>query len=205
MSKEKLILDYAEEFLGTLSEHCISYCGSKLSAIEQPVFRKFLKLRVKRELEFYRLCLDLAVLLHESGTRMSKSDIDEIIEESKVLDKKLKRDIRFLPLRIEFDYRKIIPLRRKRAEKQVELFYRLLCSNTDGSFAEIVKEVYTKEEYLDINNEILELYADEAFIINSTIKSVIKVDSETLAHNMYCSMLDVGFKINRDFAERLFS
>ncbi len=205
MTKEKLILQYAEEFLGTLSEHCISYCGSKLSAIELPVFRKFLKLRVKRELEFYRLCLELATLLHESGTKVSSSDIDEIIEESKILDRKLKRDIRFLPLRIDFDYEKILPLRRKRAQKQVELFYNLLCAGNHNSFAEIVKDVYTKDEYLDINNEILELYADEAFIINSSIKSVIKVDSETLAHNMYCSMLDVGFKINRDFAERLFS
>ncbi len=205
MTKEKLILQYAEEFLGTLSEHCINYCGSKLSAIELPVFRKFLKIRVKHELEFYRLCLELASLLHESGTRVSTQDIEEIIEESMILDKKLKRDIRFLPLRIEFDYKTILPLRRERAKKQVELFYNLLCSNNCTSFTDIVKDVYTKEEYLNINNEILELYADEAFIINSSIKSVIKVDSETLAHNMYCSMLDVGFKINRDFAERLFS
>ncbi len=204
MSKEAEIMKHAEKFLGALSRHCINHCGKNFSAVELPVFKKFLNYRIKRELEFYRLCLEHAAVLRESGTSLTCDDIDEIIDESISIDKKLLRDIRFLPIRISFDYNKILPLRRKRAELQIKLFYRLLGAKASDSFSSIVKEVFKKEEYLDINNDIVELYTEEAFIINSTIKSIIKIDTETLAHNMYCSMLDVGFKLNRDFANRLF-
>ena len=169
-----------------------------------PVFKKFLNYRVKRELEFYRVCLEHASVLREAGTRLTQDDIEEIMDESISIDKKLLRDIRFLPIRISFDYQRILPLRRKRAQLQIELFYRLLGAKSSDSFSSMVKEVFSRKEYLDINNDIVELYSEEAFIINSTIKSIIKIDSETLAHNMYCSMLDVGFKLNRDFAKRLF-
>lgn len=204
MRKETIIMKHAEEFLSALSRHCISHCGRNFSTVEMPVFKKFLNYRVKRELEFYRHCLEHASVLRESGTRLTSEDIDEIIDESIGIDKKLLRDIRFLPIRISFNYKRILPLRRKRAELQIRLFYRLLGASSSDSFSSMVKEVFSKKEYLDINNDIVELYTEEAFIINSTIKSIIKIDSETLAHNMYCSMLDVGFKLNRDFAKRLF-
>ncbi|RMG71696.1 MAG: hypothetical protein D6710_05730 [Nitrospirae bacterium] len=205
MGKKEQIMKHAEEFLNSLSRQCISHCGKRFSAVELPVFKKFLNYRVKRELEFYRLCLEHAVLLHEAGTKLTAQDIDEILEESISIDKKLLRDIRFLPLRIEYDYNRILPLRRKRTELQLKLFYRLLEANSSEDFSQMVKEVFTKQQYLDINNDIVELYTEEAFIINSSIKSIIKIDSEVLAHNMFCSMLDVGFKLNREFSKRLFN
>ncbi len=204
MDKEKRILGFAEWFYSTLTERCIQTCGRAMGTLEQPVFRKFLNYRVNRELEFNKACISTASALHEHGLGLGGDDIEELLQTGKVLDKKLLRDIKLLPLRISFDYDKIIPLREKRIRLMVNLFLRLL--NTEGtcSYDEMVRGAYDMKEYLDINNEILELYAEEAFIVNSTIKSVIKIDTEILSERMYCMMIDVGYKLNREIAERIF-
>ncbi len=204
MDKEKAIIDFAEWFLKELTDRCVRSCGKAMGSLELPVFKKFLSYRVSRELEFYKECLGTASALHEHNLKLSKEDIMELIETSKILDKKLLRDIRLLPLRIDFNYKQITPLRAERAEKQVKLFIGFLSVETAENYPQMVQQSFSKTEYLDINNDILELYTEEAFIINSTIKSIIKIDSETLAHKMYCMMLDVGFSLNREIAEEIY-
>ncbi len=204
MDKEKEILRFAEWFLETLSERCIRYCGRAVSAVQQPVFRKFLSRRVKREYQFYRLCLDTASVLSEASMPLSEEDIEEVMEESIELDRRLLRDIRFLPVRIEFHYEKILPLRRERTRKLITLFMRLLATEGAEDYDAMVRKAFGKEEFRELNNEIVELYAEEAFLINSTIRSVIEIDSEALANRMYCSMLDVGIGLDREVADRIF-
>ena len=205
MDKEKEIREFAEWFLKTLSERCIKNCGKIMSAVQLPVFKKYLSRRIKRELQFYELCLDTASVLHEAGVRISEADIDEIMEHSIDLDNRLQRDIRFLPIRIEFDYKKILPLRKERTRRLVHLFMRLLATDDAKGYDDMVRKAFGKEEFRELNNEILELYAEEAFIINSSIKSLINVDTEELANRMYCSMLDVGIGLDREIADRIFN
>jgi len=175
-----------------------------MGTLELPVFKKFLSYRVNRELEFNEACLSIASVLYENNLKLTTEEIDELAETTKLLDKKLLRDIKLLPLRINFDYKMITPLRRKRIELLVSLFLALLRTEGTSSYEEMVYSAFDMNQYLDINNEILELYSEEAFIINSTIKSIIKIDTESLAHKMYCMMIDVGYKLNREIAERIY-
>jgi len=204
MSKKRSIMKFGEWFLRTLSEQCIQNCGSSLSAIQFPVFKKFLLMRIKREIQFYYICLDLAETLVETGTKLDEYEVEDIIEESTILDKKFKRDIMLMPLRVSFDYDVIVPLRRERTVFQVGLFTKLLRSG-GKEYEEMARIAFSKEEFLDIHNEILELYAEEAFIINLALRSVIDIDTEGTAYRVHCSMLDIGVKLNREIADRIFS
>jgi len=204
MDKEKAIIGFARRFYCTLTERCIKSCGRAMGTLELPVFKKFLSYRVNRELEFNEACLSTASVLYENNLALTTEEIDELTETTKLLDKKLLRDIKLLPLRISYDYKRIIPIRRKRIEILVNLFLSLLRTEGTSSYDEMVYRAFEMDQYLDINNEILELYSEEAFIINSTIKSIIKIDTETLAQRMYCMMIDVGYKLNREIAERIY-
>lgn len=204
MSKKKSIMEFGESFLRTLSEQCIQTCGRSLSAVQFPVFKKFLSLRIKREIQFYYICLDMAETLVETGTGLDKHEVEDIIEESKLLDKKFKRDIMLLPLRVDFDYDVIIPLRKERTVFQVGLFTKLLKSGGEV-YEEMAHAAFSKDEFVDIHNEILELYAEEAFVINLALRSVIEIDTEGTAYRVHCSMLDIGVKLNREIADRIFA
>jgi hypothetical protein len=204
-SKEKEILKFARWFLNSHSERCIQECGKIVTSLQFPVFKKFLSCRVKRELQFYRLCLDTTSVLTEAGCRACERDIGEIVEASIDLDDRLRRDMKLLPIRIHFDYNKILPLRKERARKQLNLFIRLFSIDDVCNYNGMVRTAFRKEEFLEIKNEILELYVEEAFIINSSISSRVKTGIDELAQRMYCSMLDVGIGLNREITDKIYS
>ncbi len=204
IDKEKEIMKFAGWFLHALLSRCLKECGKNISAIQYPVFKKFLKCRVKRELEYYGHYLDMAMILHEARVDASEGDIDELMEGSRDIDQCLSRDIMFLPIRIQFDYERILPLRRERAKKQVSIFKRLLSAADAKDYHDLVRKTFSKQGFLDIQNEILEVYLEETFIINSSITSVIDVDSEGIANRMHCSMLDMGFKMNTELVDAIF-
>lgn len=202
--KKREILLYAERFLCNLTERCIQQCGKNIRAIEFPVFKKFISSRTRREFEFNRICLEQAEILHQTETDLTDEEIEDILEQSRNIDRKLLRDIRLLPLNICFDYQKISPLRKERIAKQVILFRRMLDVESPLNYADMVRRAFQKKEFISINNDIVELYAEEAFIINSSLKSILKIDTDVLSHRMYCSMIDVGFALNREVAEEIF-
>ncbi|MEC4686185.1 MAG: hypothetical protein VST71_10695 [Nitrospirota bacterium] len=204
MDKETEIMRFAKWFLYALSERCIKYCGKAVSSVQFPVFKKFLFARIKRELQYYRLCLDMAAVINEAGSGICAMDVEEVIEGSIDLDCRLKGDIRFLPIRIDFKYEKILPLRKERTERLIHLFVRLLGSVEAEDYDDMVRKAFKKEEFLELNNEILELYTEEAFVVNQSITSLVNVDSEAIAQRMYCSMLDVGIGLNRELTECIF-
>ncbi len=202
--KETEILRHAERFLQALTEYCLKECGGKLSPLEFPVFKKFLNYRIRREIEFNRLCLIHAAVLNETGTEITGGDLEELYEESRLLDGRLMRDIRFLPFRITMNYDEIRPLRMERIRKLVSLFQRLLSVDSPSDYPDMVRKAMSREEYLNINDEIVELYAEEAYIINSSIHSFFKTDTRSIAERMYCSMIDVGFTLNRKVAQEIY-
>lgn len=204
MDKEKEIMKFAGKFLHALLHKCLKECGGNLSAIQFPVFKKFLTCRVKRELEYYRHYLDKALVLHQAGVGLDDDDIEDLMEGSRDIDKCLSRDILLLPIRIKFDYEKILPLRKERAVKQVEIFLRMLDADGAKDYKEMVRMSFNREEFTDLNNEVLEIYAEENFIINTSLTSIIEVDSEEIANRMHCSMLDLGFRMNAEITGSIF-
>jgi hypothetical protein len=204
-NKKKEILRFAEWFLDVMSERCLKQCGGSLPVFHYPVFRKFLKFRVKREFRVYEECLRLASVLCEVQCSVSENDIDDVIRESIHIDNRLKGDVVLLPLRLNFDYDRILYFRRKRLGKQVELFKRLLSVDDADDYNDMVRKALSPEEFLATNNDLVELYTEEAFIINSSLTSPVKIDSEAIAQKMYCSMLDVGIILNREIAGTIYS
>ena len=204
LNKKKEILRFAEWFLDAMSERCLKQCGGSLPAFHYPVFKKFLKFRVKREFRVYEECLSLASILSEAGCSVSATDIDEVVRESIQVDNRLKSDVVFLPIRIHFDYDQILLFRRKRLGKQVDLFKCLLSVDKPDNYHDMVRRAMSPEEYLSRNNELIELYTEEAFIINSSLTSLVNVDSEAIAQKMYCSMLDVGIVLNKEIAVTIY-
>lgn len=204
VDKEREIMRFAKWFLYALSERCIKYCGKDVSSVQFPVFKKFLFARIKMEFQYYKLCLDVAAAINEAGNSICDRDVEEVIEGSIDLDGRLKGDIRFLPIRIDFAYEKILPLRKKRTEMLILLFVKLLGSGEAEDYDDMVRKAFKKEGFLELNNEILELYIEEAFIVNQSITSLVNVDSEAIAQRLYCSMLDVAIRLNRELTDSIF-
>ena len=202
--KEKELMQSAEWFLDTLAQRCLKKSKRIVPALQFPVFKKFLACRVQRELQYYRSYCDLASVLVEVESNISEHDLDELMEDSFVLDRCLARDLVFLPLRIHFDYDRILPLRRERAKKQTSLFVRLLSANRARDYYDMLRKTLNKKEFLELYNELVVLYADETFIINSSLKSIIDVNSKKLAERIYRSILDIGIEMNREMADIIY-
>lgn len=69
----------------------------------------------------------------------------------------------------------------------------------------MVKGAYSKKDYIDTNNTLLDLYAEEIFILNSSLKSLIPLDVEGLAHRLFCTMQEIGRKMIREIADEIYS
>lgn len=204
-NKEKEILKFAERFLYILSERCLKECGSTLPSFHYPVFKKFLMYRTKREFQFYKKCLDVASAMVSANCRISDHDVEDVVVDSIYLDDCLKRDIMLLPIRFCFDYDRILPLRRERIKKQIDLFRRFLSTGDVRDYNEMVRAAISEKDYATVNNELLELYAEEAYLVNSSLTSLVTVDSVVIAERIHCSMLDVGIGLNREIARKIYA
>ncbi len=202
--KEKELMQSAEWFLDTLAQRCLKKSKRIVPALQFPVFKKFLACRVQRELQYYRSYCDLASVLVEVESNISEHDLDELMEDSFFLDRCLARDLVFLPLRIHFDYARILPLRRERARKQTSLFMRLLSTEEAKDYYDMLRKAFNKKEFLQVYNELVILYTDETFIINSSLKSIVGVNSKKIAERLYSSILDIGIEMNREMADTIY-
>ncbi len=198
------IIQFEEKFLEELCRKCVEECGRSLTSIERAVMRRFLEARVRRERELNRECIEVSEMLKEIGCAVAEQDLEELIEKSMILDKKLLRDIRFLPIEVSFDYERIIPYRRERLKKQTGFFLKMLSSGTSRDYGEMARKAYSRDEYLEINDELIELYAEEAYLINSSLKTPFSIGRKDLAERMYCSMIDLGRRLIRERASIIF-
>ncbi|RME65624.1 MAG: hypothetical protein D6778_06010 [Nitrospirae bacterium] len=202
--KKTAILEHGRGFLQRLTERCINECSKALIPFGVPVFKRFLKYRSQRELELNAEALEMAEILHTTGATLSEEDLEELLETSRTIDKKLQRDILLLPIRVHFDYDTIVHFRKKRLELLTGFFKKLLDTCQD-SYKEMVRKAMSKDQYLDVNTDVVELYAEEAYEINLSIRTPIKVDLKPLAERIHCSMIEVGVRILQEEAEDIFS
>lgn len=206
MSKGDEIQRFNAKYLKLLTKRCLKECGRAVSLLHFPVFKKFVDERVKKDLSYYCLCLDLAMRLHEEGSLVSKEDIEWIIEDAKEIDKKFIRAISYLPLRLTMDYEKIDKFRKERTNLLVDLYLKLLKTGDESvTYNDMVKEAYKKKEFIELNNNLLDLYAEETFVINSSLKSLVSIDINGMANRLYCTMQDMGRGLNTDVAEEIYN
>lgn len=206
MSKGDEIEKFNTKYLKLLTKRCLKECGRAVSLLHFPVFKKFVDERVKKDLSYYCLCLDLAMRLHEEGSLVSKEDIEGIIEDAKEIDKKFIRAISYLPLRLTMDYEKIDKFRKERTNLLVDLYLKLLKTGDESvTYNDMVKEAYKKKEFIELNNNLLDLYAEETFVINSSLKSLVSIDINGMANRLYCTMQDMGRGLNTDVAEEIYN
>lgn len=205
MSKGDEIQRFNTKYLTLLTKMCLKECGRVVNLIHFPVFKKFVDERTRKDLSYYSLCLDLALEIHEAGCKASEEDIDDLLEETKEIDRKFLRVLSHLPLRISMDYEEINKFRRERTILLLHLYLKLLnAGDEDATYEEMVKGAYKKKDFIELNNSLLNLYAEETFIINSSLKSLIPMDVETLSHRLFCTMQDMGRKLNREVADEIY-
>lgn len=197
-------MDHVEWFLHTLARKFLKECRKSVSPVQYPILRKFLTCRVERELQYYRSYQEMASVLVETGSAISESDLDELMEDSFDMDRCFTRDIILLPVWIRYDYEKILPLRRERLKKQISIFMRLLSTDGATDYNDLLKRTFGKNEYIEMYDELVELYADETFIINSSLESVVDVDSDRISRIMRTLVLEIGMRINREMADLIF-
>jgi hypothetical protein len=203
-NREKEILGHAKWFLQTLARRFLKESKKGFSSVQYPILKKYIICRTERELQFYRSYQERASLLVETGSKISEHDLDELMEDSFDMDRCFTRDIILLPIRIHYDYDKILPLRRERIRKQTSLFMRLLSTDGATDYNDLLKRTFKKNEYLEVHDELVELYADETFIINASLKSVIDIDSYGISWRMRSLVIETGMRMNREKAVLIF-
>jgi len=206
MSKGDEIERFNKKSLILLSERCLRECGKAVSLLHFPVFRRFVNERLKRDLTYYRLCLDFAIELQETGLKASEDDIEGILKEAVEIDRRFLRAISYLPLKLTIDYKEINRFRKERTVLLLGLYLNLLrVGYEDASYKEMVKGAYKKKDFIELNDSLLDLYAEEIFIINSSLKAMVPIgDIEAIAHRLFCTMQDMGRRLNREIADEIY-
>lgn len=206
MSKREEIERFNKKYLTLLTKRCIKECGRVVSLIQFPVFKKFVNERLKKDLGYYSLCLDLAVELYEANCKASDEDIENLLEETKEIDRKFLGAISHLPLRLTMEYEEIENFRKERTILLIDLYLQLLrVGDEDATYKEMVKGAYKKNDYIELNDSLLDLYAEETFIINNSLRSLIPMDVNTLSHRLFCTMQDMGRRLNREVADEIYN
>jgi len=138
-----------------------------------PFFSSYFVANVKKEVDKDRLIIEEAAQAFQAGRPVCDLDLEEMFERTKSVDKQFIQSLRIPSFSLTVRYGDIADIRIQRIWKLSRIVYDLLHQWPDtASFSEVVRKVYTGQEFKDIIVEILRLYNQETHMLSHSIKLI---------------------------------
>src|SRR3970040_364932 len=81
-----------------------------------PVFRSFLEINVRKEIEKDRVAIMRAATVQRAGGTPGPADLEALLQQAREIDQRFLREAAVFPVNIQIEYRDIEQFRRRRIE-----------------------------------------------------------------------------------------
>jgi hypothetical protein len=172
-----------------------------------PFFSSYFAANVKKEVDKDRLIIEEAGQAFEAGKPVCDLDLEEIFEKTKTVDKQFIKSLRIPSISLSVRYGDIADIRIQRIWRISRAVYELLREWPDtGSFADIVRKVYTGKEFKAIIMDILRLYNQETRMLSHSIRLIPPFNSamSSLSETLFQSMDSVTESMADTYTTQLF-
>ena len=181
--------------------------GNSLVLASLPFFSSYFAANVKKEVDKDRLIIEEAGQAFEAGKPVCDLDLEEIFEKTKTVDKQFIKSLRIPSISLSVRYGDIADIRIQRIWRISRAVYELLREWPDtGSFADIVRKVYTGKEFKAIIMDILRLYNQETRMLSHSIRLIPPFNSamSSLSETLFQSMDSVTESMADTYTTQLF-
>ncbi len=160
-----------------------------------PVFRAFLDINVRKEIEKDRLVIMRAAAAPRAGGAPQEADIQRLLQQAREIDQKFLQQAAVFPVSIHIEYRDIEQFRRRRIERLLELAGRLLAQwEVTPRFRAAAAHLYPRAEFESRLREILELYSAETKMLSRSvhIPQIFNFARDSLSETVHGVMVSVA-------------
>jgi hypothetical protein len=181
--------------------------GNSLVLASLPFFSSYFAANVKKEMDKDHLIIEEAGQAFQAGKPACDLDLEEIFEKTKAVDKRFLQSLRIPSFSLSVRYGDIADIRIQRIWRISRAVYELLREWPDtGSFADIVRKVYTGKEFKDIIMDILRLYNQETRMLSHSIRLIPPFNSamSSLAETLFQAMESVTEDMADTYTSQLF-
>lgn len=172
-----------------------------------PFFSSYCEANVKKEVDKDRLIIEEAAHAFQAGKPVCDLDLEGIFEKTKAVDKQFIHRLRIPSFTLSVRYGDIADIRIQRIWRISKTVYDLLQNWPDtGSFAYIVRKVYTGQKFKDIIMDILRLYNQETRMLSHSIRLIPPFNSamNSLAETLFQAMESVTESLADTYTTQLF-
>ena len=158
-----------------------------------PVFRAFLDINVRKEIEKDRLVIACAA--QRAGGAPTEADIQRLLQQARAIDRKFLQQAAVFPVSIHIEYRDIEQIRRRRIERLLETAGGLFAQwGQTPRFRVAVARLYSRAEFESLLREILELYSVETKILSRSenIPQIFHIARDSLSDTVHTVMVSVA-------------
>jgi hypothetical protein len=170
-----------------------------------PVFRAFLDINVRKEIEKDRLVIACAA--QHAGGAPPEAEVLHLLQQAREIDQKFLQQAAVFPVSIHIEYRDIEQIRRRRIERLLALAGRVLAQwQATPRFRAAVMQLYSRAEFATLLREILELYGAETKMLSRSVSipQIFFTARDSLSETVHTVMVSVAKDLAAELARQVY-
>jgi hypothetical protein len=172
-----------------------------------PVFRSFLEINVRKEIEKDRLAIMHAAAAQRAGGTPGQTDLEALLQEAREIDQRFLREAAVFPVNIRIEYRDIEQFRRRRIEMLLAAAHALLVRwEATPRFRSAVAALYTRGEFEALLREIMQIYGAETRALSHSVRipSIFNIARDSLSDTVYSVMTGVATDLAGELSRQVY-
>jgi hypothetical protein len=171
-----------------------------------PVFRAFLDINVRKEIEKDRRVIACAAT-PRAGSAPTEADIQRLLQQAREIDRTFLQQAAVFPVSIHIEYRDIEQIRRRRIERLLAVAGRLFAQwEVTPRFRATVARLYSRAEFESLLREILELYSAETKMLSRSvhIPQIFIFARDSLSDTVHTVMVSVAKDLAGELTRKVY-
>lgn len=172
-----------------------------------PVFRSFLEINVRKEIDKDRAAILRADAAWRTGRVPGPADADALLQQAREIDQRFLREAAVFPVNIQIEYRDLEPFRRRRVEMLLAAAHALFSRwATAPRFRAAVAAQYTRADFEQLLRETMRLYAAETRALSRSVRipSLFNLARDSVSDTVYSVMTGVAGELAGELTRRVY-
>jgi hypothetical protein len=172
-----------------------------------PVFRSFLEINVRKEIEKDRLAILRAAAARRAGGAPGPADVEALLQQAREVDQRFLREAAVFPVNIRIEYRDLEPFRRRRIEMLLAAAHALFARwESAPRFRAAVAALYTRAEFEALLREIMQLYGAETRALSRSVRipSIFNLARDSISDTVSSVMTGVAAELAGELVRQVY-
>jgi hypothetical protein len=172
-----------------------------------PVFRAFLEINVRKEIEKDRLAIMRAAATQRAGGTPGPADVEALLQQAREIDQRFLREAAVFPVNIRIEYRDIESFRRRRIEMLLAAAHAVLGRwEVTPRFRAAVAAQYTRAEFEALLREIMQIYGAETRALSRSVRipSIFNIARDSISDTVNSVMTGVAADLAGELTRKVY-